>query len=417
MIDIVLILLLISLAAWLYLALLHHGFWLRREFLNPMVPIPKHGNTDQNSSSVPKVTTLIPARNEAGVIAQALKAHIAQDYGQIYQHKTQGQAQTQAQAQTQLQTLLIDDNSTDETFSIAQNIIDGANTHNRIRIVRAAPLEEGWSGKLWALHNGFNAINNRDEIEYYWLSDADIVPAFDTLSKLVHKAEQDDLALVSLMVQLHCQNFWERLIIPAFIYYFQMLYPFKACANPKSKIAGAAGGCVLIRRDALDSIGGIAAIKDALIDDCALAAAVKAKGYKIWLGHSPQNRSIRPANGLKDLWHMVTRTAFTQLQFSYLYLALAIAGMIMLYSLPILGIIIGLYSLNIAVLGLACLIWAIMAMSYYPTIRAYKQFPLMSLTLPFTAHIFMAMTLHSAYLYAKGQRSSWHGRIYTKHSL
>ena len=409
MIDIVLILLLISLAAWLYLALLHHGFWLRREFLNPMAPIPKHGNTDQNSSSVPKVTTLIPARNEAGVIAKALQAHIAQDYGQVYQHKTQNQ--------TQLQTLLIDDNSADGTYSVAQNIIDGAHAHNRIRILRAAPLENGWSGKLWALHNGFNAIANPDEIVYYWLSDADIVPASDTLSKLVHKAEQDDLALVSLMVQLHCQNFWERLIIPAFIYYFQMLYPFKACANPKSKIAGAAGGCVLIRRDALDSIGGIAAIKDALIDDCALAAAVKAKGYKIWLGHGPKDCSIRPANGLKDLWHMVTRTAFTQLQFSYLYLALAIMGMIMLYSLPLLGIVIGLYSLNLAVLGAACLIWAIMTMSYYPTIRAYQQSLIMCLTLPFTAHIFMAMTLHSAFLYAKGQRSSWHGRIYSKHSL
>ena len=409
MIDIVFILLLISLAAWLYLALLHHGFWLRREFLSPATPMPKNGHTDQNSSRVPKVVTLIPARNEAGIIAQALKAHIEQDYGQIYQDKTQ--------TQTQAQTLLIDDNSMDGTYSIAQNIIDGAHAHNRISILRSAPLEEGWSGKLWALHNGFNAINNRDEIEYYWLSDADIVPAFDTLSKLVQKAEQDGLALVSLMVQLHCQNFWERLIIPAFIYYFQMLYPFKACANPKSKIAGAAGGCVLIRRDALESIGGIAAIKDALIDDCALAAAVKAKGYKIWLGHGPQNRSIRPANRLKDLWHMVTRTAFTQLQFSYLYLALAIIGMIMLYSLPLLGIFIGLYSKNIAVLGLACLIWAIMTMSYYPTIRAYEQSPLMCLTLPFTAHIFMAMTLHSAYLYAKGQRSSWHGRIYSKHSL
>ena len=198
MIDIVFILLLISLVAWLYLTMIHHGFWLRREFLNSMTPMPKNSHTDQNSSSVPKVTSLIPARNEAGVIAQALKAHLAQDYGQVYQ------------AQTQLQTLLIDDNSTDGTYSIAQNIIDSAHAHNRVRILRAAPLEEGWSGKLWALHNGFNAINNRDEIKYYWLSDADIVPAFDTLSKLVHKAEQDDLALVSLMVQLHCQNFWAK---------------------------------------------------------------------------------------------------------------------------------------------------------------------------------------------------------------
>ena len=376
---------LLSLLIWLYLALFHHDFWRRREFL------PEIGH----NIDWPEVTSLTPARNEEAVISHSLNSLLLQNYAGAYK------------------TILINDSSDDDTLSLAQSAMKGSPSAT---ILEAPPLGKGWSGKLWALHNGFKSIPKDERPDYYWLSDADITHAPDTLGRLVTLARQNDLAMVSLMVTLNCKTKWEALIIPAFIYYFQMLYPFAATANPKSKFAGGAGGCILIRRDALEAIGGIEAIKDTLIDDCALAAAIKGKGYNIWLGHGMDSHSIRESAGLPDLWKMVTRTAFTQLNFSYLKLFGAIFGMFVMYALPVIAAIYGLISRDFNLAALGTTTWIIMAITYAPTIRAYGRPIAASLLMPFTAHLFMAMTLHSGWLHFRGSHSGWRGRVYDKQS-
>jgi len=351
-----------------------------------------------DSVDTSNVTSLTPARNEEAVISHSLHSLLSQDYAGNYK------------------AVLINDNSEDDTLSAAQKAIEAAPKAYTIKILEAPPLKSGWSGKLWALHNGFESIKESDLPDYYWLSDADITHAPDTLARLVTLARQSDLAMVSLMVTLNCKTTWERLIIPAFIYYFQMLYPFAATANPKSRLAGGAGGCILIRRDVLEAIGGIGAIKDTLIDDCALAAAIKGQGYNIWLGHGTDSHSIRESVGLRDLWKMVTRTAFTQLNFSYLQLFGVVFGIFVMYAVPVIAAISGFITGHWALGLLGAITWAIMAITYTPTIRAYGRPAAASLLMPFTAHLFMAMTLHSAWLHMRGSHSGWRGRIYDKQS-
>ncbi len=375
----------LSLLIWLYLTLFHHGFWRRREFL------PQKAN----QLDWPDIISITPARNEQSVIKRSISSLLSQDYAGQYQ------------------IILVNDNSEDDTLKHAQSVINAARNSHRVKILQAPPLEPGWSGKLWALHNGFKSIPESKRPDYYWLSDADIIHAPDTLARLVTLARQNDLAMTSLMVTLNCKTFWEGLIIPAFIYYFQMLYPFAATANPKSHFAGGAGGCILIRRDALEAIGGISAIKETLIDDCALAAAIKQRGYNIWLGHGTDSHSIRESAKLVDLWKMVTRTAFTQLNFSYLRLFGAIFGMVIMYAGPVLAVFSGLASGYWPLSVIGAVTWSLMAVTYAPTIRAYGRSPLASLLMPLTAHLFMAMTLHSAWLHLKGSHSGWRGRIYS----
>lgn len=393
---------LLSLVIWLYLTLCHHMFWRRREFLPEINPNFGMNPQVDTQNHWPNIISLTPARNEEAVIEPSFRSLLLQNYNGTYK------------------AVLINDNSDDKTREIAENTSIEAETPHPAEILDAPPLHAGWSGKLWALHSGFESIQDADTPDYYWLSDADVTHDPDILVRLVSKARQDNLAMVSLMVTLNCKTFWERLIIPAFIYYFQMLYPFAATANPRSQIAGGAGGCILLRADALEAIGGIAAIKDTLIDDCALAAAIKAKGYNIWLGHGTESRSIRRSAQLKGLWHMVTRTAFTQLSFSYFKLFGAILAMFIIYTIPIMGVISGLMSgIMFGRWGLAALgatAWAIMAITYLPTIRAYGRPYAASLLMPFTAHLFMAMTLHSAWLHFRGSHSGWRGRIYDNHA-
>jgi len=380
----------LSLIIWLYLAVFHHGFWRRREFL------PDIDRQADSNIQWPNITSLTPARNEEAVISRSLNSLLSQNYNGIYK------------------AILINDNSEDKTREAAEAIIEHAPNSHTAKILDAPPLQSDWSGKLWALHNGFESIGETDGPDYYWLSDADITHAPDILARLVTLARQNDLAMVSLMVTLNCKTRWERLIIPVFIYYFQMLYPFAATASPKSRYAGGAGGCILIRADALEAIGGISAIKDTLIDDCALAAAVKGKGYNIWLGHGTESRSIRESAKLKDLWQMVTRTAFTQLNFSYLKLFGAIMAMFIIYAIPVIALISGLILGHWALATIGASAWIIMSITYLPTIRAYQRPAATSLFMPITAHLFMAMTLHSAWLYFRGSHSGWHGRIYGK---
>ena len=377
----------LSLIIWLYLCFAHHGFWRRREFLDPV-------ETPQ-AQDWPSILSLTPARNEEELITQSFSSILSQNY-----HGT-------------LETILIDDASTDKTAYCAKQAAKAARPTAQAHIIQAPPLEKGWSGKLWALQAGLDYIQDTGlKAEYYWLSDADIQHEPYVLRRLVNRAQKQDIALVSLMVSLNCNSFWENRIIPAFIYYFQMLYPFNSINNAKHKRGGAAGGCILIRRDALEAIGGFHSIKNKLIDDCELGKAIKHKGYKIWLGHGVNSRSLRPSTGLTSLWKMVTRTAFAQLSYSYIYLFLAILGMLILYAPPVFAFIYGLFYAAPILACLGGLSWGLMALTFYPTLRAYQRPWPEGLFMPFTAHLFIGMTLQAGWLHFKGKHSGWHGRVY-----
>ena len=378
----------LSLIIWLYMTVFHHGFWKRREFL-PGIP-------DISDKKHPSIISLTPARNEAELIHESLGSVLTQSYTGSFH------------------SILIDDSSHDNTAEIALKAAQNLGKENQLDIIQATELPKGWSGKLWALQTGLDhAENCKLAADYYWLSDADIHHDPITLVRLAQKAEENNAGLVSLMVTLNCKNAWEKRIIPAFIYYFQMLYPFQAVNNPKKTQAGAAGGCVLIKREALDAIGGFHAIKDKLIDDCELGKAVKKKGYKIWLGHGTESHSRRGSSGLGDLWKMVTRTAFVQLNYSYIYLFGAILGMFIMYSVPVLACLYGTLTSQWILAGLGASAWTLMALTFWPTLKAYHRNRLEAFLMPLTAHLFMGMTLQAAWLHLRGRHSGWHDRVYT----
>ena len=372
----------LSLLIWLYLFVLHHRFWRADQYL----PAP------EALESWPTVTAIIPARNEAASIAACVKSLLVQDYSGAFQ------------------VIVVDDHSTDETNLLAKQAGAGFNTP--LTVLTAPSLEKGWSGKLWALQAGLD--HAPDDTAFVWLTDADITHAPETLRTLVSKAETDNRDLVSLMVKLHCVSFWERLIVPAFVYFFQMLYPFPAVNDPTHKTAGAAGGCILIRHSALARIGGLAAIKNNLIDDCALAAAVQKAGGRLWLGLTQTSQSLRAADGLSDLWRMVTRTAFTQLRFSLILLSGTLAGLAIMFIIPPALTIMGAVNHTpfVALLGVAA--WGLMAITYGPTLRLYGQNPLKALLLPFSGMLYGLMTLHSALNHWSGRSSHWKDRTYQR---
>jgi len=248
--------------------------------------------------------------------------------------------------------------------------------------------------------------------DFFWFTDADIVHGPQTLRRLVAQAETKERDLVSLMVRLHCKEFWEQLIIPAFVFFFQMLYPFRAVNDDRSPIAAAAGGCVLLRREALERAGGIAAVKNALIDDCALAKAVKTSGGKLWLGLADDSRSLRTAAGLEALWHMVRRTAFTQLHYSYLLLAGTTLGMALVFIVPALSVIGVPWHGDSLALVLGGTAWLLMVLAYAPTLRDYNLAVPLGFALPLTAGLYAAMTVDSALAHRRGQGGTWKGRNY-----
>ena len=377
----------LSLIIWLYLTFGHHGFWRRREFLPT--------NTTSNVESWPSIISLTPARNEAELIAKSFSSILEQSY------------------QGSFESILIDDSSEDDTSAIAKDISKVSSRSEMVHIIQAEKLPQGWSGKLWALQSGHDYTDKMKSVpDYYWLSDADISHEPETLTRLVQWAQKQDIALVSLMVTLNCKGFWERLIIPAFIYYFQLLYPFHAVNNVKRSEAGAAGGCILISRAAVQSIGGFHAIKDKLIDDCSLAQAVKAKGHKIWLGHGTESLSLRNSARFSQLCKMVARTAFVQLSHSYIWLLLAVLSMFLIYILPVLSFVYGIAHQQWLLVIIAASTWSLMAYTYWPTIRAYKLKGFETFLMPFTASLFMGMTLYSSWLHFRGLHAGWHNRSY-----
>lgn len=350
---------------WIYLLVGRGFFWWMREASLPRGPAPRR-----------RVAVVIPARDEALVLGPALASLAAQDYAGPFE------------------IFLVDDHSTDDTAGIARQV--------GVRVLSAAPLPDDWTGKLWALAEG---VREASEIspDYFLFTDADIVHAPGNLVGLVALAEAGGYDLTSLMVHLRCETLAERALIPAFVFFFFKLCPPRWIASAKHSTAGAAGGCILIRRDALDRIGGIAAIRGELIDDCALAKAVKQTGGRIWLGLTSATRSIREYGTFAAVGSMISRSAFTQLRYSALLLAGTVLGMSAIYLLP--PVLLFCYGSWLA--ALACLM---MMAAYVPVLRLYRRSLLWAPALPLIALFYTAATFHSALRYWSGRGGAWKGR-------
>lgn len=371
-----------GLAAWAYLVAFHGRFWLADQRLPKTPPAPEVW---------PAVTAVVPARDEADVIATAIGSLLTQDYPGAFD------------------VVLVDDSSSDNTGEQARAASAALGAEDRLTVVTAPPLAEGWTGKMWAVAQGVEAAGQTPV--YLLLTDADIEHEAGILRRLVAHAEGDGRLLVSLMVKLHCTGFVERLLIPAFVFFFQKLYPFPVVNNPRSRMAGAAGGCILVKRKALKAGGGIPAIGNALIDDCALARRIKPQG-PIWLGLADGSRSIRPYDGLSGIWRMVARTAFTQLNHSIALLAGTVVGMLILYLLPPLIAVFGLAGGYWLAGGLATAATGLMWIAYLPTCRLYGSILPSLPLLPVAGALYTAMTIDSARRHYQGMGGGWKGRAY-----
>ena len=366
----------LSFAIWLYLLLGRGGFW--REGVLPPAPEPARW---------PDVVAVVPARNEAPYVGDALRSLLTQDYPGDFS------------------VILVDDHSDDGTAEVARTAAAEAGAANRLTILRARELPLGWTGKLWALDQGLQQLARRDPSpELVLLTDADIVHDRTNLRELAARIETG-VDLASLMVRLRTESLAERFLIPAFVFFFEMLYPFAWIRDVRRRTAGAAGGCVLLRREALLRIGGLAAIRGEIIDDCALGRAVK-QGGAIWLGLSARTRSLRPYPALGDIWNMVARTAYAQLGYSPIVLAGTVLGLAVTFLVPVMATVTG---TEAAPLGLAA--WACMACAYLPTLQLYGRSPAWAPLLPAIALVYIAATLDSAWRHRRGKGGEWKGRI------
>lgn len=335
-----------------------------------------------------RVAVVVPARDEAPVIAQAVQSLLHQDYTGV------------------LRIYVVDDHSSDDTAEIARVAAESAGRSDELVVIQADPLAAGWTGKLWALAQGVQAATAFSP-DYYWFTDADITHDPHNLANLLAKAESADLDMVSLLVKLRCKSLAERMLIPAFVFFFFKLYPPAWVASPKKRTAAAAGGCILIRPAALAKVGGIAAIRNQLIDDCALARAVKRQGGRIWLGHTSKARSLRAYRSFRAVGSMIARSAFTQLHHSAALLCAVIFAMTVTYLAPVL--LLGTGRHWAAVLGLSA--WVLMTIAYWPTVRLYRLSALWALFLPMAALFYLGATMLSALQFWTGQGGVWKGRV------
>jgi hopene-associated glycosyltransferase HpnB len=394
----------VSAAAWVYLVLAHGGFWLTSQRL------PAGGPTGRRTGW-PAVAAVVPARNEAGSLPVTLPALLAQDYPGAFR------------------VFVVDDNSDDETGAIAAELGEKAARAGGapLTVVKGQPRPDGWAGKVWAMAQGFAAATapvaevlsaEAGLPEYVLFTDADISWAVTALRDLAAAAEADDRALLSQMALLRAQTRWERVIVPAFVYFFAQLYPFRKVNDPRSRTAAAAGGCMLVRRSALEAAGGLEPIKGALIDDVALGTLLKKHGNRTWLGLTTDISSTRPYPGLASLWYMIARSAYVQLRYNPLLLAGTLAGLLLLYVAPPAGTVAALVvalsggtgaaTLAAGAAGLAG--WALMTASYVPMLRLYRLSALRAPALPLIAVLYAAMTADSARRHYSGQAVSWRGR-------
>lgn len=411
---------LLSLLIWLYLLGGRGQFWRTDQRLPEVLAAP----------TAPAICAIIPARNEADLLPQTLRSLLTQDYP------------------GSLHIFLVDDHSTDGTATVARDVAAALNQSTQLTVLSGQPLPPGWTGKLWALEQGIQAALAWHP-DYCLLTDADIAHDRTNLHRLVAKAEQDHLDLVSQMVRLRCESVWEKLLIPAFVFFFQKLYPFRWVNDPQNPMAAAAGGCSLIRRAALLRIGGMGCVRQALIDDCALAQAIKHGPHtdfiaspgsgescdestsrpgesrdestslraqrsdgRIWLGLTSTTHSLRPYPSLASIWDMVARTAFTQLHYSPWLLGGTLLGMAIVYLVPPIGCFWSLIAHQWPLALLNLLTYLLMTLAYWPIVRFYRCGWGFAFGLPIIALLYNLMTLDSARRHWQGQGGQWKGRVY-----
>ena len=364
-----------SAAVWLVLLLGHGWFW-RTDVRLPDAAPPQRW---------PSVAAVVPARDEADVVPVTLPTLCAQDVPNI-------------------RIILVDDRSGDGTAEVVREL-----GGDRVQLVPGAGPPPGWAGKVWAMQQGVEAAG---DVDFVLFTDADITHPPDSVRRLVAFAESGGLDLVSLMARLRVRSRWERVVVPAFVYFFAQLYPFRRVNRDSARTAAAAGGCVLVRRTALERAGGVRAIHAALIDDVALARAVKRSGGRIWLGLADEVRSMRPYPQLADLWRMVSRSAYTQLRHSPALLAGTVLGLLWLYAVPPVATVAGALTGDVAVLLPAVVAWLLMTASYVPMLRYYGVGSAAAPLLPLTALLYAAMTVDSARRHHQGRGGAWKGRTY-----
>jgi hopene-associated glycosyltransferase HpnB len=366
-----------TVAIWVYLLFFRGGFWWL-----PYRPSPIAASVGRRS-----VVAVIPARDEAAVVGRAVASLLAQDYDPNFR------------------IVVVDDQSSDGTATAARTTAAAVGAPDRLTICRGEPVPPGWTGKLWAVRQGVEAARPTRP-DYLLLTDADIVHGSGNLHELVSRCETDGYDLVSLMVRLHCRSLWERLLIPAFVFFFFKLYPPRWVADPARRTAGAAGGCMLIRAATLDRIGGIDGIRGEIIDDCALARRVKSAG-KVWLGPARDTTSIREYRSWRPIWDMVVRSAFAQLDYSAVMLALTLLMLILTYLAPPFLVL----SSEPAAMLCGAVSWLGMSLAFLPTLREYDAPRSIALLLPLIALFYVAATISSAVLYWRGRGGYWKGRV------
>ncbi len=368
---------------WIYLIAFRGGFWRISTSMASQEPA---------NAPAKRIQVVIPARNEAAGIAETISSLLSQRFpGPI-------------------EITLIDDGSTDGTADLASAAAERVGRASQLTILRAEPPAPGWTGKLWALSHGVAHASARAP-DYFLFTDADIRHGPESIATLVGTAEAGPYDLASFMVKLKCVTMAEKALIPAFVYFFLQLYPPSWIQSPNSKTAGAAGGCILIRPSALAGIGGIAAIRGEVIDDCALARAVKRTGGRVWMGLTAKTQSMRSYGSYSEIGRMISRTAFNELGHSTLLLIVTLVALFLTYLLPVILLFTG--SFRCIVLGATA--WLLMAATYLPVVRFYRRSPFWAMALPLVTLFYAGATMHSAAQYWRGRGGEWKGRIQDAH--
>ncbi len=387
----------LSLLTWVLLLVGRNRFWLTEENLNP-------GKKGDPPESWPSICAIIPARNEAKVLPETLPSVLNQDYP------------------GELKLFLVDDHSDDGTGAKARELAEATGQQERFRVIEPPPTPEDWAGKVWALHQGFQRAKRAD-CDLVWLTDADINHGSTILERLVRKLTSENHDSVSVMADLSTRTFPEKLLIPNFVYFFRLIYPFRRVNDREDETAAAAGGCVLFRKSLLAEAGGFQRFRRAIIDDCALARTLSDEGGDLWLGLSHMAKSIRSYGSLGEIWKTISRSAFSQLNHSFLLLFGTVIGMFLLFLVPPAWFVLGLTGLvapvagmntavALAVAGLGGATWLTLAFSFLPILNWYDLSAYYSLMAPLAGVLYTLMTLDSALSWLKGKGGEWKGRQY-----